>query len=128
MLAGDADLLSQRLRALRERGFRILIDDFGTGYSSLSRLHSFPIDGLKIDQSFIKPMLFDGDCAAIVRTVIALGKALNLDLFAEGVEDDATAVELSRLKCEYAQGYLFARPLTTDAADSLIAEAFSLVD
>jgi EAL domain-containing protein (putative c-di-GMP-specific phosphodiesterase class I) len=121
-LAGDMDFLSHRLRSLRERGFQILIDDFGTGYSSLSRLHSFPIDGLKIDQSFIKPMLFDADSAAIVRTIVALGKALDLCLFAEGVEDDGSATALSRLQCEFAQGYLFAKPLTLEKADALIAE------
>jgi EAL domain-containing protein (putative c-di-GMP-specific phosphodiesterase class I) len=97
-LAGDDDLMSHRLRGLRERGFQILIDDFGTGYSSLSRLHRFPIDGLKIDQSFIRPMLFDGDSAAIVRTIVALGKALNLELYAEGVEDEGAAVALTRLR------------------------------
>lgn len=121
-LAGDAELLPQRLRALRERGFRILIDDFGTGYSSLSRLHRFPIDGLKIDQSFVKPMLYDPDSAAIVRTIVALGKALELDLFAEGVEDEGTAAELGRMQCDFAQGYLFARPLPVDAADGLVED------
>ncbi|EWY39379.1 diguanylate cyclase [Skermanella stibiiresistens SB22] len=119
-LAGDAELLPQRLRALRERGFQILIDDFGTGYSSLSRLHRLPIDGLKIDQCFVKPMLYDPDSAAIVRTIIALGKALNLDLFAEGVEDEGSAAELGRMKCEFAQGYHFARPLPIAAADALV--------
>ncbi len=121
-LAGDDDLMSHRLRGLRERGFQILIDDFGTGYSSMSRLHRFPIDGLKIDQSFIRPMLFDGDSAAIVRTVVALGKALDLDLYAEGVEDEGAAVALSRLNCEFAQGYLFAKPLPLEKADALIEE------
>jgi EAL domain-containing protein (putative c-di-GMP-specific phosphodiesterase class I) len=121
-LAGDDDLMSHRLRVLRERGFQILIDDFGTGYSSLSRLHRFPIDGLKIDQSFIRPMLFDGDSAAIVRTIVALGKALDLELYAEGVEDEGAAVALSRLKCEFAQGYLFAKPLPLEKADALIEE------
>ncbi|WP_158046366.1 sensor domain-containing phosphodiesterase [Skermanella pratensis] len=121
-LAGDAELLPQRLRALRERGFQILIDDFGTGYSSLSRLHRFPIDGLKIDQSFVKPMLYDPDSAAIVRTIVALGKALDLDLFAEGVEDEGSAAELGRMQCDFAQGYLFARPLPVEAADALVDE------
>jgi diguanylate cyclase (GGDEF)-like protein/PAS domain S-box-containing protein len=121
-LAGDDDLMSHRLRSLRERGFQILIDDFGTGYSSLSRLHRFPIDGLKIDQSFIRPMLFDGDSAAIVRTIVALGKALDLELYAEGVEDEGAAVALSRLNCEFAQGYLFAKPLPLEKADALIGD------
>jgi len=121
-LADDGELLSQRLRGLRERGFQILIDDFGTGYSSLSRLHRLPIDGLKIDQSFIKPMLFDRDSAAIVRTVIALGHALDIEVVAEGVEDEPTAAELLRQNCPYAQGYHFARPLPVEAADELVRQ------
>jgi EAL domain-containing protein (putative c-di-GMP-specific phosphodiesterase class I) len=67
-------------------------------------------------------MLFDSDSAAIVRTIVALGKALDLCLFAEGVEDDGSATALSRLQCEFAQGYLFAKPLTLEKADALIAE------
>jgi EAL domain-containing protein (putative c-di-GMP-specific phosphodiesterase class I) len=67
-------------------------------------------------------MLFDGDSAAIVRTIVALGKALNLGLYAEGVEDEGAAVALSRLRCEFAQGYLFAKPLPLEKADALIEE------
>jgi diguanylate cyclase (GGDEF)-like protein/PAS domain S-box-containing protein len=126
-LADDGELLSQRLRGLRERGFQILIDDFGTGYSSLSRLHRLPIDGLKIDQSFIKPMLFDRDSAAIVRTVIALGHALDIEVVAEGVEDEPTAAELLRQNCPYAQGYHFARPLPVEAADELVRQIAGVV-
>ena len=114
--------MSHRLCRLREQGFQILIDDFGTGYSSLSRLHRFPIDGLKNDQSFIRPMLFDGDSAAIVRTIVALGKALNLNLYAEGVEEEGAAIALSHLRCEFAQGYLFAKPLPLEKSDALIGE------
>ena len=122
-LADDVDMVSQRLEALHQRGFRILIDDFGTGYSSLSRLHRFPIDGLKVDQSFVKPMLFDEDSASIVRTVAALGRALEVDVIAEGVEDQATAQALARLKCGQAQGFHFALPLTSDEADALVRRA-----
>lgn len=119
-LAGDADLVVQRLRGLREKGLSILIDDFGTGYSSLGRLQRFPIDGLKIDQSFIKPMLLDGDSAAIVRSIVALGRALGLALIAEGVEDEPCARELARLDCDFAQGYLFSRPLPEAQASRLV--------
>jgi diguanylate cyclase (GGDEF)-like protein/PAS domain S-box-containing protein len=121
-LAGDADLVAQRLRGLRDRGLAILIDDFGTGYSSLGRLHRFPIDGLKIDQSFIRPMLLDGDSAAIVRSIVALGKALGLTIIAEGVEDEPSARELARLDCDYAQGYLFSRPVPEADAGRLVAD------
>lgn len=119
-LAGDADLVIQKLRGLKERGLSILIDDFGTGYSSLSRLHRFPIDGLKIDQSFIRPMLLDGDSATIVRSIVALGKALGLATIAEGVEDEPSARELARLDCDYAQGYLFSRPVPEAEAGRLV--------
>jgi diguanylate cyclase (GGDEF)-like protein/PAS domain S-box-containing protein len=117
---GDADTVASRLRALRERGLSIAIDDFGTGYSSLGRLHRFPIDGLKIDQSFVRPMLVDPDSAAIVRSVLALGQALGLSVVAEGVEDEACARELQRLGCVHAQGYAFSRPLPVEAADALL--------
>ncbi|WP_207476298.1 sensor domain-containing phosphodiesterase [Arenibaculum pallidiluteum] len=117
---GDADLVASRLRTLRERGFGIVIDDFGTGYSSLGRLHRFPIDALKIDQSFVRPMLVDPDCAAIVRSVIALGHALGLGVIAEGVEDERCARELLRLGCTSAQGYLFAKPQPADIAEAFV--------
>ena len=117
---GDADLVGLRLRSLRERGLSIVIDDFGTGYSSLGRLHRFPVDILKIDQSFVRPMLVDPDSAAIVRSVTALGHALGLGVIAEGVEDEPTARELLRLGCVHGQGYHFARPQPAEAAEAFI--------
>ncbi|ACI98383.1 putative bifunctional diguanylate cyclase/phosphodiesterase [Rhodospirillum centenum] len=119
-LAQDLDIVSSRLDGLRQRGFRILIDDFGTGYSSLSRLHRLPFDGLKVDQSFVRPMLHDEDCRNIVRTVVALGHALGVDIVAEGVEDPETGRELARMGCTSAQGYHFGRPLSPADADRLV--------
>ncbi|HEV7370308.1 putative bifunctional diguanylate cyclase/phosphodiesterase [Arenibaculum sp.] len=119
-LAGDAESAILRLKGLRERGLMIMIDDFGTGYSSLGRLHRFPIDGLKIDQSFVKPLLMDRDSATIVRSIVALGKALGLSVVGEGVEDEASARELARLGCDHAQGYHFAPPLPEAEADTLL--------
>lgn len=116
----DVDLVSTRLAALRESGFRVIIDDFGTGYSSLSRLHRLPFDGLKIDQSFVQAMRTDSDCRDIVRSVIALGRSLGVEIVAEGVEDAETGRALLKLGCTMAQGYHFARPLTEAQADALL--------
>jgi EAL domain-containing protein (putative c-di-GMP-specific phosphodiesterase class I) len=91
-------------------GVRIAMDDFGTGYSSLSNLRAFPFDKIKIDGSFIKSVNSNDQAAAIVRSVLGLGRALNLPVLAEGVE---TAGELAFLEsefCKEAQGYLFGRP------------------
>jgi EAL domain-containing protein (putative c-di-GMP-specific phosphodiesterase class I) len=88
----------------------IAIDDFGTGYSSLARLHELPLDTLKVDQSFVMRMARDGD-PAVVRSVIELAHALNMDVIAEGVEDEATAERLSELGAEYLQGYHLSKPL-----------------
>ncbi|MGH9821348.1 MAG: putative bifunctional diguanylate cyclase/phosphodiesterase, partial [Pyrinomonadaceae bacterium] len=99
------------LTQIRETGVRISIDDFGTGYSSLSYLHRFPIDVLKIDRSFVSTMEDGSGNGEIVRTVIALAKALNLDVVAEGIESIHQLHQLRVLGCEYGQGYLFSRPL-----------------
>jgi diguanylate cyclase (GGDEF)-like protein len=106
------------LQAIKDLGVQLSIDDFGTGYSSLAYLKSFPIDKLKIDQSFVRDMLDDPADLAIVRATIALGHALGLRLVAEGVESLEQAEQLTALGCEELQGYFFARPL----------EAASLVD
>jgi diguanylate cyclase (GGDEF)-like protein/PAS domain S-box-containing protein len=119
-LAGDAETAIRHLMGLRERGLMITIDDFGTGYSSLGRLHRLPIDGLKIDQSFVRPLRLDRDSAAIVRSIVALGKALGLSVVGEGVEDEESARELAHLGCDLAQGYHFAPPLPEAEAEALL--------
>nr|MBX2883579.1 GGDEF domain-containing phosphodiesterase [Granulosicoccus sp.] len=113
-----------KLGQLREMGFRISIDDFGTGYSSLSYLKKLPINCLKIDRSFIsdvKSIKSDESIdAAIVRSVVALGKSLDLILVAEGVESRAQMDMIRQLGCEQAQGFLFARPLPLDELELLL--------
>jgi EAL domain-containing protein (putative c-di-GMP-specific phosphodiesterase class I) len=89
----------------------IAIDDFGTGYSSLARLHELPLDTLKVDQSFVMRMAREGN-DAVVRSVIELAHALGMNVIAEGVEDEATAVHLCELGAEYLQGYYVSKPLT----------------
>jgi EAL domain-containing protein (putative c-di-GMP-specific phosphodiesterase class I)/ActR/RegA family two-component response regulator len=98
------------LTRMRMKGFQLSVDDFGTGYSSLSQLHKIPFTELKIDQSFVTPMLKDKDCLAIVETCIMLGHKLNMHVVAEGVEDEACLNELTRLGCDFAQGYYISRP------------------
>ena len=99
------------LKQIKETGVQISIDDFGTGYSSLSYLHRFPIDLLKVDRSFVSAMEENTENGEIVRTVIALAKALNLKVVAEGIESIHQFHQLRILGCEYGQGYLFSKPL-----------------
>jgi len=113
-LMDDAELAVRTLTALRETGVGISIDDFGTGYSSLSRLNRFPLDILKIDQSFVAGLPDDAYDGALVAAVIAIAGALNLSVVAEGVENGAQAKTLLNLGCECAQGYHFHRPLTAE--------------
>ncbi len=98
------------LKLLTQSGVAVAIDDFGTGYASLTYLRRFPITTVKIDQSFVAGLGFDPRDAAIVSAVTTLGSALGMQVVAEGVEIERQAVELRRLGCERAQGYLFGRP------------------
>jgi diguanylate cyclase (GGDEF)-like protein/PAS domain S-box-containing protein len=99
------------LQALRKRGVQVAIDDFGTGYSSLSYLRKFPIDALKIDQSFVRQIVGGEDDAAIVTAVISMAKSLKLRVVAEGVETLQEMEFLRAHQCEEAQGYYFSRPV-----------------
>ncbi|MFT6465536.1 EAL domain-containing protein [Halopseudomonas sp.] len=111
VLAKDVNKTRQVLAALRQKGVRIAIDDFGTGYSSLAYLKSFPIDVLKIDQSFVRDMLSDKSDAAIIEAIITLAKALDLEMVAEGVETQDQAEALQNYGCDIMQGYLYFRPV-----------------
>ncbi len=100
------------LNAFKELGVSVAIDDFGTGYSSLSYLKRFPIDVLKIDRSFVRDITVDEDDASIVRTILAMARALNLRVVAEGVENEEQLKRLAALGCSEGQGYYYARPMS----------------
>ena len=95
-------------------GLHLAIDDFGTGYSSLSTLLQFPISTLKIDQSFVRDIVTSPDDATIVDTIIQMGRNLDMDVVAEGVEEEAQLVFLQKLGCTYVQGLLFGEPMSSD--------------
>ena len=116
----DPDGVGNVLRALRELGLRVAIDDFGTGYSSLSHLKRFPIDTLKIDKTFVADILQDRGDAAIVSAVVAIARALNLEVIAEGVETDAQRVLLQAQGCDAYQGYLFSPALPIAEFDAML--------
>ena len=118
----NAEQVIDVLNRIRELGVRLSIDDFGTGYSSLSYLHRFPIDTLKIDRSFVGAMEDGTENGEIVRTVIALAKALKLNVIAEGIESIHQLHQLRNLGCEYGQGFLFSRPISASDAATLLAD------
>jgi EAL domain-containing protein (putative c-di-GMP-specific phosphodiesterase class I) len=108
------------LGSLRRLGVSLLMDDFGTGYSSLNHLHSCPFDVLKIDRSFVGRMTDGDQPLQIVRTIIELARVLGMDVVAEGIETCEQFRLLRKLGCRFGQGFLFARPLTTDAVTELL--------
>ncbi len=111
VLMKRAQFTESSLRTLRARGVQLAIDDFGTGYSSLSYLRKFPVDTLKIDQSFIRQITTGPDETAIVNAVISIGQSLNLRVVAEGVENPKELAFLQAHHCDEAQGYYFSRPV-----------------
>lgn len=116
MVMDNMENCINQLASLRNQGHKIYVDDFGTGYSSLAYLHKLPIDALKIDQSFVRDADNDADQRNIIKTIIELANNLGLKTVAEGIETETTAAYLRQLKCDYGQGYLFARPMAaTDA-------------
>jgi diguanylate cyclase (GGDEF)-like protein/PAS domain S-box-containing protein len=117
----DSDHARAIISDLKRLGVRLYIDDFGTGYSSLNSLHRFPIDGLKIDRTFVAGMAGGGDELEIVRTVVLLAQSLGMAAIAEGVETPEQLAQLRALKCGYAQGYLFSPPLAAADATPVLA-------
>jgi len=111
VLMHNAKSTSSVLQALKRMGVHLAVDDFGTGYSSLSYLRQFPIDVLKIDQSFVRQISEDPNDSAIVRAIIDMGKNLKLRVIAEGIETQEQLALLQTWNCSEGQGYLFSRPV-----------------
>ncbi|WP_295559781.1 EAL domain-containing protein [uncultured Hyphomicrobium sp.] len=111
----DSETALRTLQKLKALGVGVAMDDFGTGYSSLSTLRSFPFDRIKIDRSFIEDMVSNKDAAAIVSTIMGLGRALGRPVVAEGVETEAQLAELQQQGCNEVQGYLIGKPLPIEA-------------
>ena len=111
ILVLDAQRVLEIFLRIQRLGVRIVFDDFGTGYASLSYLKKFPLDGLKIDRSFVMELRANADDAAIVGSTIGLSKQLDLAVIAEGIEDRATAELLASMGCPEGQGYYFGRPM-----------------
>ncbi|HVJ28717.1 MAG TPA: EAL domain-containing protein, partial [Gammaproteobacteria bacterium] len=123
-LMEDPERTVRILDALYGMGLHLAIDDFGTGYSSLSALQQFPINTLKIDQSFVRDVAIDRDSAAIVDAIIKMAHSLRLEVVAEGVESEAQLEFLRRHGCDLAQGHLFGDSVTADDfCEQLLAES-----
>ncbi len=123
VLMDNVEEMSSLLNALRELGVQIWVDDFGTGYSSLSYLHRFPVDGLKVDKTFVDGVAHDGPSKAMVQTIVNLSQQLGVELVAEGIETREQADILRVMGCPSGQGYLFGRPCRGDEALALIRSA-----
>ena len=123
LLIDDLEDTIARMQQLRSRGIRFSLDDFGTGYASLGYLKRLPLYQLKIDQSFVRDLLTDPNDEAIIRTIIALGRSLDLRVIAEGVETEAQAQRLMELGCHVFQGYWFGRPEPVSAWQEKLRDA-----
>jgi diguanylate cyclase (GGDEF)-like protein/PAS domain S-box-containing protein len=120
VLMADPVVAATALGHIRDLGVRIALDDFGSGYSSLSHLRRFPIDIVKIDKSFVDDVAHEGAESAIARGIIELGRAMQIQTVAEGIEADEQAEILRILGCELGQGFFFAKPLAADAWAGLL--------
>ena len=120
VLMDDVERTQDTLTRLKGLGVQLAVDDFGTGYSSLSYLRRFPVDVLKVDQSFVSGLGHDPEDSAIVQAVVHMGRALRLTTVAEGVETGHHVIELRELDCDLAQGYHFARPRPAEVVTQLL--------
>jgi len=120
LLVKDAERGAATLQQLRDLGVQLALDDFGTGYSSLSYLKRFPVDMVKIDQSFVTDIAGGPVDEAIVTAVVALAHAIGMSVVAEGVEEPHQRVAITKLGCDMAQGFLFAHPMSATDIDGAL--------
>ena len=129
VLMHDTDQTTARLNDLKALGVQLAVDDFGTGYSSLSYLRGFPVDILKIDKSFVSALDHSTEeDLALPRAIVALGRGLNLQTIAEGIETLEQLSQVRRLLCDHAQGYYFAKPLWAEEVEQLLRKRYVKVE
>ncbi|MDO9213946.1 MAG: PAS domain S-box protein [Methylococcales bacterium] len=126
MVVDNVENIITKMNTLKAIGVKFSLDDFGTGFSSLSYLKRLPLDQLKIDQSFVSDALTDSNDAAIIRTIIALGQTLGMEVIAEGVETEVQRHFLEALGCNHYQGYLFSKPLPLKEFEQLLRDKNNL--
>jgi EAL domain-containing protein (putative c-di-GMP-specific phosphodiesterase class I) len=125
LLLGDTDAILAELQALKEFGVAIVMDDFGTGYSSLSYLWRFPFDKIKIDRCFMQGVDASGkNAGTVVKTIIALGRELNMRITVEGVETSEQAAFLNGVNADQVQGYFYGKPVPDSAIGAEILKSF----
>jgi diguanylate cyclase (GGDEF)-like protein len=122
LITADDTTVRKALAQLRQLGLQLSIDDFGVGYSSLSRLSRFPINTLKIDRSFIKQIGPNGENSAPVRAIITLAHSLGMNVVAEGVETLQQLQRIALMRCNFAQGYFFSRPINSHRAEQMLKD------
>ncbi|HET7064245.1 MAG TPA: EAL domain-containing protein [Rudaea sp.] len=124
MMTGNVERVTGTMRALKALGVKLSLDDFGTGYSSLNYLRRFPIDTLKIDQSFVHDISTDAGAAGVCRAIITLGHQLGMTVLAEGVENAAQVGYLRRNDCDFFQGYYFCKPVSSQQALEILRHRY----
>lgn len=120
-IAENTEFAAKLLQRLRDRHIQLSIDDFGTGYSSLSYLHSFPVDNLKIDRSFVDGLDGTPQSSGLIPAILSIAREMQMSAIAEGIETAQQLAQLRQLQCTYGQGYYFAKPLPGDAVAELLA-------
>jgi EAL domain-containing protein (putative c-di-GMP-specific phosphodiesterase class I) len=123
----DTDNVHSTVEQFKALGVQLSIDDFGTGYSSLAYLKKFPIDKVKIDQSFVRDITSDANDEAIVRAIVQMARSLGLKTIAEGVEDAATLAAVKRYECDSVQGFHFARPMPPDQIPEFLSRTLDIL-
>ncbi len=120
-VVSDHDLVNDTLQALKQQNIRLSIDDFGTGYSALGYLHKLPVNCLKVDRSFVRPITEDPESLGIVPLIVGIAKTMNMEVVAEGIENTTQLNQLQKLGCQYGQGYLFHKAVPADSVAALLA-------